>query len=84
MNDKTVKTARWFGLLLAAMTLMAIVAGMGSKPSAPTDDTGNQTGTVEIVVPCPSEDSCDTPIVPNGWHADYRQGAWHITNEGQS
>jgi hypothetical protein len=33
----------------------------------------------EIVVTCVGEDSCNVPVLPKGWHADYRHNEWHIT-----
>lgn len=34
---------------------------------------------VEVVVTCVGEDSCSVPVLPEGWHADYRHNEWHIT-----
>lgn len=33
----------------------------------------------EVVVTCVGEDSCSVPVLPKGWHADYRHNEWHIT-----
>lgn len=59
-------------IALVGLFLMGAVWGFGM-------DDLRQPPKAEIVVPCPSEDTCDYPTIPKGWSADYRHKAWHIT-----
>lgn len=53
------------------MTLVAL--GIGNSVAHSNDVPR------EIVVTCVGEDTCSVPVLPEGWHADYRHNEWHIT-----
>lgn len=77
MNRKVVQTARWVGLLLSAMTILAIMAGVASRNEPPKDPQGAPVAT-SVSTPlgmCPTEDSCTAP--------DYSAGTWRISGNGQ-
>jgi hypothetical protein len=59
-----------FGYLLGAVVTFGVLTVVANSNDVPPR---------EIVVTCVGEDSCSVPVLPEGWHADYRHNEWHIT-----